>query len=94
MLDGGLSRRAGRRRRYELASTTAAEREGAKQRVVEGHRVPDGAALDRLVAGRSARRDRPQRVEVGQRRIQIGGVDVVGLEAGGVRLEVSRATGW
>jgi len=87
-LSSGMIRR---RRRDQLTSTAAAEREGTKQWIVERHHVPDGA-LDRLIPGGptvrlgDARHAGTQRVEVGQRRVKVGGVDVVG--GGGIRLEV------
>jgi len=93
-LDSRLGRRTRRRGWDKLTSTTAAERKGAKQRIVERHHVPDGA-LDRLVPRRPAVRlgdarragsDRSKAVEVRQRRVNIGGVDVVGQAA--FRLEV------
>ena len=85
--DGGLVGRTRGRRRDELATSAAAEREGAKQRIVERHDVP-GRTVDRLVARRRlGRRGRPHAVEVAQRRVDVCSVDVIrqsalGLEVG------------
>jgi len=100
--DGRLVGRTGRGgRRDELTSPAAgAQREGAEQRVVERHDVPDGRrrrSAHRLVAGRPTGLgglggDRPDSVEVGEGGVEVDGVDVEGLVGVG-RLHVGGRRG-